>query len=89
MTTIAKQQYIQCTHFIYFSLQKRPCDFGTPGQEASPASESALTHTTIRPGDDGPVEAVRPTGDATTNDMALPLSVICTKGTIERRNEAH
>jgi len=43
---------------------------------------------TIRFGDAGPVEAVCPIDASTTNDMALPLCVICTDGTIQSHNEA-
>jgi hypothetical protein len=44
---------------------------------------------TVRCGDDGPIEAARPTGDATINDMALPLSVTWAGETIGSHNEAH
>jgi hypothetical protein len=43
----------------------------------------------ISPGDNGPVEAVCPTGLLSPSDMALPLSVICaTEGATQGRGEA-
>jgi len=44
---------------------------------------------TIRPGDDGPVDAAYPTDAAATIDMALPLSIIWTGETIGNHNEVH